>query len=232
MIKEENVDVETTLTEEGAEARVGKASTVLGKFKDVDALARAYESLQAEFTRRSQRLRTLEKEAENFKRIEREDAGAEKLRKTAKTRREETKAFDEFVADIVTPLQREKPVELEKEPLETIAVGQEDFCLDGKGTPEEKEGEKLPSVVDGGQKDEESFTKKGGISSEELLKRALDDESVRLKIVGEYLSSLGKRGAPLTGKGTGVFATPPKKAQTVGEAGDMALLYFRKPTVG
>jgi hypothetical protein len=34
--------------------------TLLGKFKDVDALLQAYNSLQAEFTRRSQRLKELE----------------------------------------------------------------------------------------------------------------------------------------------------------------------------
>jgi hypothetical protein len=38
----------------------GKNPTILGKFKDVDALLQAYNSLQAEFTRRSQRLKELE----------------------------------------------------------------------------------------------------------------------------------------------------------------------------
>ena len=52
MKKEENACVENTQTEEFAEAREDGALTVLGKFKDVSALARAYESLQAEFTRR------------------------------------------------------------------------------------------------------------------------------------------------------------------------------------
>ena len=36
-------------------------ATALGKFKDVDALLAAYNNLEAEFTRRSQRLRELEK---------------------------------------------------------------------------------------------------------------------------------------------------------------------------
>ena len=40
-----------------------KDSAVLGKFKDVDALARAYSALEAEFTRRSQRLKELEKKS-------------------------------------------------------------------------------------------------------------------------------------------------------------------------
>ena len=114
MEKEENVYGETTLTEDVAEAKEKEASTVLGKFKDVSALERAYESLQAEFTRRSQKLRELEKEMDNFKKAT--ASGAEKLRKTAKARREETKLFDEFVADMgATSREKEKPIDLEKE---------------------------------------------------------------------------------------------------------------------
>ena len=44
-----------------------KGEKALGKFKDVNALLEAYGALEAEFTRRSQRLKALEKEAENFK---------------------------------------------------------------------------------------------------------------------------------------------------------------------
>lgn len=49
-----------------AEAEKDSAATELGKFRDVRALMDAYNSLEAEFTRRSQRLRELEKaEKEN-----------------------------------------------------------------------------------------------------------------------------------------------------------------------
>ena len=43
-------------------------STDLGKFKDVSALLKAYDSLQAEFTRRSQRLKDLERPKPRCKR--------------------------------------------------------------------------------------------------------------------------------------------------------------------
>lgn len=109
MKEEENVYVETDGAEEteavskvGADRREadGITSAVPGKFKDVNALARAYGALQAEFTRRSQRLRELERTVEKFERGELGAArsGAEKLRKNAKARREETKRFDEFMA--------------------------------------------------------------------------------------------------------------------------------------
>ena len=102
MMKEENVYEETTQTEEVAAAKnQEEASTVLGKFKDVDALVRAYSSLQAEFTRRSQKLKELEKEAEEWKRKNGADEmGVEKLRKSAEARWAATKAFDEFVAEV------------------------------------------------------------------------------------------------------------------------------------
>ncbi|MBQ9081039.1 MAG: hypothetical protein IJY26_00180 [Clostridia bacterium] len=56
---------QTPPTEQGAAAQEKDGSAVtadLGKFKSVDALLRAYNSLQAEFTRRSQRLKELEKD--------------------------------------------------------------------------------------------------------------------------------------------------------------------------
>ncbi|MDE7306691.1 MAG: hypothetical protein K2N33_04810 [Clostridia bacterium] len=50
-------------TAEPAEAENGESTAaVLGKFKDVQTLMKAYSDLEAEFTRRSQRLKELEKE--------------------------------------------------------------------------------------------------------------------------------------------------------------------------
>ena len=86
------------------DSRGKDALAALGKFKDVDALARAYESLQSEFTRRSQRLKELERQAENFARAEvgrsATGSGAEKLRKNAEARRAAAQEFDEFVAEV------------------------------------------------------------------------------------------------------------------------------------
>ena len=47
-------------TADTAEAERKGAAAELGKFKDVEALKQAYEALEAEFTRRSQRLKELE----------------------------------------------------------------------------------------------------------------------------------------------------------------------------
>ncbi len=64
MEEKENVYM-TTQTAQTAEAEESSGATDLGKFKDVDALMKAYNALQAEFTRRSQRLRALESAADN-----------------------------------------------------------------------------------------------------------------------------------------------------------------------
>ena len=44
-----------------------------------------------------------------------------------------------------------------------------------------------------------------------------------------YLSSLGKTSAPLMTGGAGTFTSPPFRAANITEAGNMALLYFKKP---
>lgn len=49
-----------TVTADTAEAGKNEAAAELGKFKDVKALMDAYQALEAEFTRRSQRLKELE----------------------------------------------------------------------------------------------------------------------------------------------------------------------------
>ena len=62
----DNLENECPGTANAAEAEKKEVAADLGKFKDVKALLDAYNSLEAEFTRRSQRLRELESnKAEN-----------------------------------------------------------------------------------------------------------------------------------------------------------------------
>lgn len=60
----DNQTYETQVTAEPAEAESEIAAAGLGKFKDVQALMQAYLALEAEFTRRSQKLKELEKSKE------------------------------------------------------------------------------------------------------------------------------------------------------------------------
>ncbi len=262
-MKEENVYEETTRTEEttavsekGADRKSveNTNSTVLGKFKDVDALARAYGSLQAEFTRRSQRLKELEKMMENSEKGELGEArsGAEKLRKNALARKAETKRFDEFVANTVKVNAQEtgentqvsesdnlgdnsSEMEAAKEKNGGTVYERNDLSHGGT-TVETERGNGRKDGLDKvgyakGENAQNSVATSGNAidPSENLYERASRNEEVRLRIIGEYLSSLGKSGAPLMTGGVGVFAAPPKKPTSISAAGDMALLYFKKP---
>jgi len=259
MEKEENVYATTLGTEErvkgqdGAESSAEQnASAVPEKFKDVDALARAYSALQAEFTRRSQRLKELERKMENS-----EDgtvrSGAEKLRKNAQVRKEESKRFEHFVAETEgrnageneavsadEPMESNQPSTQAKEKVNTQNGG----TVCGLNSSADTVKTEEQGVQAGSQRDlaGEALAGKDGTasvagnvaevsSSDALYSQVCRDENVRLKIIGEYLASLGKSGAPLMRGGVGTLTTPPRKAANISEAGNMALLYFKKPSV-
>lgn len=62
----------------------------------------------------------------------------------------------------------------------------------------------------------------------ELYEAARNSEAVRLRIIGDYLSSLRGADAPLMRGGTGTLAPSPVRAKSISEAGTMALNYFKK----
>lgn len=203
-------------TEEIAEVTAGngdmpaQASTDLGKFKDVSALLKAYDSLQSEFTRRSQRLKELERQTQKLGDTDAQaQGGAEKLKNRAKERKAEEERFNSFVQEI-------ERGETQPSSLPDLSGEQENTEKVGAGLSETRE----KASVDG--------EKVGAISSEELFTLVSRDESVRLKIIGEYLSSIGKSGAPLMRGGAGLCVSPSVKAKSIGEAGAMALRFFKK----
>lgn len=244
-MEKDNVYEETTLTEEVAAAKNGEeASTVLGKFKDVDALARAYSSLQAEFTRRSQKLKELEKDAEAWKRKNgAEELGVEKLRQNARAHRAAAKEFDEFLSNIGKPIVEngEKVVDTlepaiadndaEKALEETVVSKRQ--STEKTDEMEKKEGFDGQDCIKNdvksvGVKETSVALGEESLTSEKLYEKVCLDENVRLRIIGEYLSSLGKNNAPLTLSGVMAPLTPPKRAQSIGVAGSMALQYFKE----
>ncbi len=245
MEKKENVYGETNATEKGTQvqAETGEkrglpqeGSAVAGKFKDVSALVRAYESLQAEFTRRSQRLKELEKLAENPKEGgAAEDSGAEKLRKNAESRREKAKAFDEFVMDVGKAHGQTGPDGEKESPVATAADNADENAentANGQVRIERtvKEGElqaEKEGVVDAEKAAHPSVA--GNALSDELYLQVSRDEGVRLRIIGEYLASVGRSAPPITAAGVGTFVSPPRKARNISDAAVMALQYFKKP---
>ncbi len=239
--EKENVGVETLSTEEiakanGAVAQNQEALSVLRKFKDVDALAKAYGSLQAEFTRRSQRLKELERQAENFNaQTEKgeEKSGAEKLRKKAELKKTEERAFDEFISELEQGGENRRDGE-DNNALEPLIEKERTLGSSGDTDMPTSEESALETSAETALGLERDATVGLGcepavaVSSDDLYQRVSRDENVRLRIIGEYLSSLGKVNAPLMRGGASTLASPPLKAKSIDEAGGMALRYFKK----
>jgi hypothetical protein len=183
MEQEENV-YQTEQAAQPATAEMGEqGATALGKFKSVNALLEAYGALEAEFTRRSQRLKELERAAENLAK------GEAQTQKNGQGNREENPASDDLSEE---PKQVERPA---------VSV------------PETKS---------------EPENKAQNLSPETLFEAAMQDESVRLKIVGQYLASLGSGGAPLTTSVGCAPALAAPKAKSISDAAGMALELFKK----
>ena len=263
MEKEENVYATTegtgdvAISQNCVENTAGKdASAVPSKFKNVDALARAYTALQAEFTRRSQRLKELEKQLDNSG--AEGDSGAEKLRKNARARKLESKRFEDFLAeterrDTEGDFTAEEPTE--KQPSNEVEVekGSTMYAMNTSPDTENCEEEKLvseaqasigaengkdcrPTNSGGGNTQSQgnmqtsvADSECGAVDSQTLYSQVCRDENVRLRIIGEYLASLGRSDAPLMRGGMGMMTAPPRKATSISEAGDMALIYLKKP---
>lgn len=215
MEKENVVVEEQTRTErEGvldgkSVGKENKGSAVRGKFKDENALLNAYGALEAEFTRRSQRLKELERRMSEMT--------AEKPEKSVETEETMVNAADD------------KPSKAEDvEPVNDGLVGD-------VSSGEMTRGDDSTKSSSDGAKAVERFVEPGAvelrgeneISEDEIYKRASANEDIRLKIIGDYFSSLKRSGAPLARGGQGTIATPIAKAGSVAQAGDMALMYFR-----
>ena len=254
MTEKENVYEETATTGEGAaaqenaerEQREKEVAPLVGKFKSVDALAKAYESLQAEFTRRSQRLKELERIAENSGAEGRAAHGktaVEKLRKNAEATRAEERKFDRFIAEVESvgarafsqDTQAEEPVS--KEGTQEGTAAEKEKCLSvaemEKGA-QEKVVAWVGEEAQGGEEVEKTVAKScesAELTDAELMRRVQENEGVRLKIIGEYLTSIGKAAVPLVRGGGGTIAAPPVKAKSLEEAGSMALRFFKKEGV-
>ena len=214
--KEENVRAEAPGAGHAAEAEEKRGPALLGKFRSADALAEAYSALQAEFTRRSQRLRELERRAENPGGAGTGAPVSEEGEEGAV--RPERRSFPDTPAASDATIGRGPALpQAEKAP---PTGGGEVPGGSPEKSPEESPGES--------PKGPEKIPERGEMSEEELYRAASGSERVRLKIVGDYLASLKTPGAPLVRGGGGTLAAPPRKARSIDEAGNMALLYFKK----
>ena len=225
--KEENVRAEAPGAGHAAEAEEKRGPALLGKFRSADALAEAYSALEAEFTRRSQRLRELERRAENPGGAGTGAPVSEEGEEGAV--RPERRSFPDTPAASDATIGRGPALpQAEKAP---PTGGGEVPGGSPEKSPEKSPGEspeKSPGESPESPKGPETIPERGEMSEEELYRAASGSERVRLKIVGDYLASLKTPGAPLVRGGGGTLAAPPRKARSIDEAGNMALLYFKK----
>lgn len=206
-LNETERDGKETVIKDGVEKN---GSAVLGKFKDENALLSAYGALEAEFTRRSQRLKALERELSMMKaeKPEKDGVGESGLNGVKTESVAITK--EEFVEPANESLVGDERGE--KESLESVVDG---FALDGA-----KPVEAVAKVFGAGSVAQ-------SVSDQEIYERASGSEEIRLKIIGDYFESLKKSGAPLVRGGQGTIATPSVRPVSVSQAGDMALSYFK-----
>ena len=208
--------VETEREEKDLTVKEKSGSAVLKKFKDENALAKAYGELEAEFTRRSQRLKALERELANLQ--------AEKPVSVGEVE-------GGFIGDNAANSSTEG--EALVEPTDECSI-KESGSVGDEATNAESVGEELGKrSLDGAGAFEkidkesavESIAQK--VSDEEIYERASGNEEIRLKIIGDYFASLKKSSTPLIRGGQGTIVSPNTRAMNVSQAGDMALRYFK-----
>ena len=158
------------------EAKLNEGS--LGKFKDAESLLSAYNSLQAEFTRKSQRLSELEKQA-----AEQNDA-VQQACKTANTPLYERENWSEIVADFLSSNEDAKPYS--KEICNEIMEHKEEYL-------EEKSLEKAYAKVL-----RRHFVKPEEIANngEFIQNYVLNSDEIKNKVMELYLKELSENKPP------------------------------------
>ena len=205
-------------TERGVESgqtgcQMGSAE--LGKFKSVDALLQAYNALEKEFTKRSQKLKALEKEAASKAENTALDGGDTPTEQGAAT----GDSLGAAEGSATSERETAAPATLHNQPVQTEDCGSGNENGGAEVTTEKSEKETAAALP--------VCETKTAFTEDELYSAVLANETVRLKVIGEYLSSIGKSGAILTRGGTGTLAVQPAKATSVTDAGLMALRMFK-----
>ena len=96
----EQTELKTHTVETDIETGEKKSEVSLGKFKDVEALVNAYNSLQSEFTKRCQKIKELEGKLENEKVNTNQDANQEQS--TLKQQvNEKDQVLKEYLLDVL-----------------------------------------------------------------------------------------------------------------------------------
>ena len=183
----------------GAEEDKGVVPSPYGKFKDLDALLRAYDSLEGEFTRRSQKLKELEREANG-------------------------RINGENVAPEVSPEGFENAYETFLKRFPRAEAFSEKFTAVSEGEPLDETFMERTYI---GILENEISAKENKLKERDFLLGAVrEDPTISEEIVNSYLKKLiSSKPKAVFGGGNAVLA-PPRKPNGLSEASAMAEKYF------
>lgn len=200
----ETNEVNASQTAEAEEVKGEKEGLSLGKFSSVAELLSAYNSLQSEFTRRSQKIKELARENESLKSSEKLQNGSENA-----SVRNGVKSFAESYPEAKEILPS----------LYELAAGLGD---EAEGFLERAYVKYLKDKIDS--------DKNYYLSDEYILKTASENEAVKSGIIREYLGSVSgskPKVGQYMGNGESIIL-PPSKPKTIEEASKIARKIFEK----
>ncbi|MDR3263477.1 MAG: hypothetical protein LBT30_04125 [Clostridiales bacterium] len=198
----------------------GGGTVSVGKFKSAETLLKAYNSLEAEFTKRSQRLKELEKTLNepvpNVQAYTEAKDGSTKqpteLAKPFGGRGDWVKRVEEFVNN--NPKARAYAADITGEILRgAVSFSDENGLLDA-----------YHRVLARNYTEPEKLTENG----EFMEKYVYNNAAVKDKIITEYLDGLKSVNLPkFVGKGGDMTVLPPKKPKSLEEAGRLAERFLK-----
>ncbi|MGN0818996.1 MAG: hypothetical protein ACI4M6_01175 [Christensenellaceae bacterium] len=201
--KTESVGISEKAAETEPEIKVEEGEVSFKKFKDVRALEKAYSSLEGEFTKRSQRLKELSRENDEYRKM---------LGKT-----EAPQADNSFQGqDNLIKL-------LEKHPQ---IKGKTDIATaDGSASGNYLLVDNYISGLE-----EKIKNLENELSDESRLLNHIEGTAIKDKIIKDYLKDVlsVSGGARLIDGGGVISIAPPLKPRSIAEAGDMAREYLKK----
>lgn len=209
----------------------------LGKFKNADQLAKAYNELQSEFTRKSQLLKQLQRETKNFVHANQADSfkNFDGSNETAADQNEipVSNAEDKKNGVTVTeasPLSEALQASVdEKENADFQA--DETSVLAEQTTAALINNPKAAEVLCCFDESKSALAPKPGSLSEDTIKTyILNNPEIAFKLMQSCLGSVETVSLPLTIKGNAgaISLTPPLKPKTIKEASILAEHFFKK----
>lgn len=197
------------------------SGSLLGKFKDVESLKNAYEMLQKEFTKKSQKLSEYEK-SDNFAKNNSTEQKETYLQDNAELQNAEPLFLKQDWSLTAQEFIKNKP-EAAKYAKEIFAMLTKDKVMATMPNSLEIAYNKILAAK---YRPEESI-----IDDENFIENyVLNNEKVKNKILNNYLSTFQKNKVPTvmsTTKGSGVGLTPQVKPKSLEEAKKLMELMFK-----